>query len=57
MAQLLGKFNLFFPSKCFKIFKNFKNCEDQEINGFFTLLWVKTENGWLILSDHTSRAD
>jgi len=40
VAQLLGQF--------------FLNYTDKELSGYFSLIWLKTKNGWLILSDHTS---
>ncbi len=40
VAQLLGQFFLNYPNK--------------ELSGYFSLIWLKTKNGWLILSDHTS---
>ena len=56
-ALMIGEYNLLYPSKCFRIFKKFKSCQDITSNGFFTLLWKKTDQGWLILSDHTSSSN
>ena len=57
LALMIGEYNLLYPSKCFRIFKKFKSCQDMTSNGFFTLLWKKTDQGWLILSDHTSSSN
>ena len=57
LALMIGEYNLLYPSKCFRIFKKFKSCQDITSNGFFTLLWKKTDQGWLILSDHTSSSN
>ena len=43
VAQLLGQFFLYYP--------------DKELSGYFSLIWLKTNNGWLILSDHTSSSN
>ena len=43
VAQLLGQFFLCYP--------------DKELSGYFSLIWLKNENGWLILSDHTSSSN
>ena len=43
VAQLLGQFFLNYPNK--------------ELSGYFSLIWLKTKNGWLILSDHTSSSN
>ena len=43
VAYLVGKYTLFYPIK--------------EDSGFFTLTFVKTNNEWLILSDHTSKTN
>ena len=43
VAQLLGRYFLSYP--------------DKELSGYFSLIWLKTENGWLILSDHTSTSN
>jgi len=43
VAQLLGQFFLYYP--------------DKELSGYFSLIWLKTDNGWLILSDHTSSSN
>ena len=43
VAQLLGQFFLYYP--------------DKELSGYFSLIWLKTNNSWLILSDHTSSSN
>ena len=43
VAQLLGQFILTYP----------KN----EVSGYFTLVFIKLKDKWLILSDHTSRSN
>ncbi len=43
VAQLLGQYFLFYP--------------DKKSSGYFSLIWLKTKKGWLILSDHTSRSN
>ncbi len=43
VAQLLGQFFLTYP----------KN----EVSGYFTLVFIKLKDKWLILSDHTSRSN
>ncbi len=43
VIQLLGQFFLYFP--------------DKELSGYFSLIWLKTDDGWLILSDHTSSSN
>tara|TARA_B100000768_G_C11229517_1_gene354413 strand:- start:640 stop:1089 length:450 start_codon:yes stop_codon:yes gene_type:complete len=43
VAQVLGKYFLNYP--------------DKQLSGYFSLIWLKTKNGWLILSDHTSSSN
>ena len=43
VAYLVGKYILIYPEK--------------EDSGFFTLTFVKLNNEWLILSDHTSKSN
>ena len=43
VTQLLGQFILTYP----------KN----EVSGYFTLIFIKSNGKWLILSDHTSRSN
>lgn len=43
VAQLLGQFFLNYPN--------------DQVSGYFTLVFIKTKGKWLILSDHTSRSE
>ena len=43
VAQLLGQFFLNYPN--------------EQVSGYFTLVFIKTKGKWLILSDHTSRSE
>ena len=43
LAQLLGQFFLSYPN--------------EQVSGYFTLVFIKTKGKWLILSDHTSRSE
>ena len=43
VAQLLGQFFLNYPNN--------------QVSGYFTLVFIKTKGKWLILSDHTSRSE
>lgn len=43
VAQVLGKFIL--------------ERSDETLSGYFTLVWKKFPEGWLIISDHTSSAN
>ena len=43
VAQLLGQFFLNYPN--------------EQVSGYFTLVFIKTKGKWLILSDHTSRTE
>ena len=43
VAQLLGQFFLNYPN--------------EQVSGYFTLVFIKNKGKWLILSDHTSRSE